>query len=237
MSILSILLDQGSPGFNEMSFNHKIKDPVSSHNVLNNQININARGKKEVEVTVAMKTRDWWKYSPGGGINKVLYDQVEFETTFEPRPGIKNRIVTQNVARGELNIMLTASAVHPDPLARKYKEDLDRELTRLKVVSDSLNEKLEPNLLKGSIKHQKHIGFVNDPGIDEIDSIRKWMQNHRDVIIDQPQYNRIKSHMERYQNVYARPSNAQAVPRFLEEMPDRNPHSGFKQFYSEVAEW
>lgn len=220
-----------------ISTNHAIDPPVSDHHVKNNQININSRGKKEVEVTIQMTPRDWWTYWPGGGVNKVKYDQVEFEKIFEPRPGVKNRIITQNSANGEMNVMLTASAVHPDPMMRKYGDDLDRELTKLKVVQDKLNEGLEPNLLKGSIKHQKHVGFVNDPGLDEIDSVRKYMQNLRDVVIEQPQFNRIKSHMERFQNVYARPSNAQALPKFLEEQPDRNPYSGFKVYHSEVAEW
>lgn len=219
------------------SENHPIGAPVSDHRVLNNQININSRGKKEIELTIQMKPHEWWKYFAGTGINKVLYDQVEFETTFEPRPGVKNTIKTQNSARGELNVMLTASAVDPDPMARKYEEDLQKEASKLKVIQDKLNEKLEPNLLKGSIRHKKHIGFVNDPGIDEIDSIRKYMQNFRNVTIDQVQYNRIKSHMERYQNLYTRPSNALALPKFLEERPERNPYSGFKEYNSQVAEW
>ena len=138
-----------------------------------------------------------WQFSPGGGINKVVYDNVILDKKIEVLPGVFNHIVTQNTAKGEHNIMLTASAVHPDPLARRYKEDIDKILTQVPVVSDSINETVEPNFLRGSIKHQKHIGFVEDPGLDEIDSIKKHMSNFRNCRINQVQFNRIKSHMER----------------------------------------
>jgi len=219
------------------SENHPIDDPVSSHNVLNNQININSRGKKEKQVTIKMKPREFWRYTPLQGMNKVLYDKVIFETVREPVPGVKNRYITQNVGDGQLNIMLTASAVNPDPLMRTYEEDIDRELTKLKVVSDSVSDNMEPNKLKGSICHQKHIGFVNDPGMDEIDSIRKHMANHRNCYINQVQYNRIQSHMDRYKELYKSPSNAQALPKFLEEQPERNKYTGFKEYWAAVAEW
>jgi hypothetical protein len=221
------------------SENHPIDDPESSHRVLNNQININSRGKKEKQFTVKMKHKAIWKYFPGSGVNKVVYDDVILDTKIEVLPGVFNHIVTQNAGKGEHNMMLTASAVHPNPLERKYEEDLEREMSKLQIVSDSINEKVEPNFLRGSIKHQKHIGFVDDPGLAEIDSIKKHMQNHRDCRINQVQFNRIKSHMERYKEVYKSPSNAQAEPRFFDPLlgGERNPRSGFKEYMAQVAEW
>lgn len=218
------------------SFNNPIGDPVSDHRVLNNQININSRGKKEKQFTIKMKDKAWWKYWPGSGINKVRYDNVIMDEKIEVLPGVFNHIVTQNAGHGEMNVMLTASAVAPNPLDRKYEEDIDREMTKLQVVSDSINEKVEPHFLKGSIKHQKHIGFVDDPGLAEIDSIKKQMANFRNCVINQVQFNRISSHMDRYKEVYKSPSNAQAEPRFFEDL-GRNQYSGFKEYRAQVAEW
>jgi hypothetical protein len=138
-----------------------------------------------------------------------------------------------------LNMMLTASAVNPDPLSRRYKEDLEREMTRLNIVSDKLTDNQEPQKLKGGIEHQHHVGFVDDPAMDEIDSVRKHMQNFRTAVLNQAEYNRIASHMDRYRHLYSTPSNAKAEPRFLmtANNGERNPLTGLKEFNGLVAEW
>lgn len=204
---------------------------------------ISSRGKKEVQFTLKITPKQVWKYTPGFGINKVVYDKTEFESEFEHHfkegtTTTKTKIKTQNCGYDEMNMMLTASAVNPDPLSRKYQEDLDREMTKLNIVSDSLTKGQEPNLLETDIKHQHHVGFVEDPAMEELDSLKKHMQKIRVVTIDQAHFNRIQSHMDRYISLYQRPSNRQAqANRFLKERKERDPHSRRKLYNATVAEW
>lgn len=198
---------------------------------------ISSRGKKEKDFVAKITLKELYKYTPGQGLNKVWYGNQVFESTIEQRPGIFSKIKTQNAREGNINMMLTASAVNPDPLCRAYEEDIDKEMTRLKIVQDKLPDHQEPNKIKGDLRHQLHVGFVDDPGLDEIDSIKKHMQRFRNVTINQAHYKRIESHMNRYRTLYGNSANKQAEPRFLEKKPERNPYSGMNEYTGTVAEW
>lgn len=200
---------------------------------------ISATGKKEKQFTAKISIKEAWRYDPGMGINKVIYKNQDFEKTIEHKfKKTQSRIKTQNAGFGELNMMLTASAVNPDPLMRKYKEDIEREMTRLNIVQDTLNPKQEPRYLKGGLEHQQHTGFVSDPAMEELDGIKKNMSNVHHVKVDQAHFNRIQSHMDRYLALYQRPNNMQAdAKRFMTELPDRDPHSHRKQYRATVGTW
>lgn len=198
---------------------------------------ISAVGKKEKEFVAKLTLKELYRYTPGQGINKVWYDKQVFEITTEQSPGVITKVRTQNARDGNINMMLTASAVNPDPLSRKYQEDIDKEMTRLNIVQDKLPDNQEPNKLKGDLRHQLHVGFVDDPGMDEIDSVRKNMQRYRTVTVNQAHYKRIESHMNRYRNLYGNSANVQAEPRFLTKKEERDPYSGMNEYTGLVAEW
>ena len=205
--------------------------PVSSWNKRSEQVRI--------KIT-KLEMRNW---SPAAGINIVQYaPQTPFTQIITHKNGLTSKIDTYSTGKGEMNVNLSASGCHFIPTERRYKEDIEKALDGMNILT-KVNETNEPRHFnrknKGlNLEFMEHTTYVDNPTLDAIDHVRSIMKDKKTVFFSEKQYKDVERVMMRKPGVFGVPSNAQANPdRFLKvaNQGERNPVTGERVYSSEIG--
>lgn len=159
------------------------------------EISKQGRHTRNVKLFVPFEIRDKLMANPPRGFTLRLYAPPK-----EP-----DQFVDENV----VNVTIVVNENEPDPQFRRYKDDIDLYLSdigsidnRIKILSDKVTEKDQPDLIKNwFIKNEV---MLDHPGLDDMDELRSKAANQRDVEVPESQIMNMESQYERMKKDYVR---------------------------------
>ena len=184
-------------------------------------------------------------WSPDAGIHILQYPpQTPFTQMITHANGLTSKIDTYSTGIGEMNINASASGCHFIPTERRYKEDIEKALDGMDILTKNVNETNEPRhvnrgINKGlGLEFMEHTTYVDNPTLDAIDHVRSIMTNKRTLFLSESKYKEVERIMMGRPQIFGVPSNAQANPnRFMKEAKggERDPITGEKTYEAQVG--
>jgi hypothetical protein len=208
---------------------------------------ISSYNKRAKHLRIKITKQEMKSLSPDAGVNIVQYaPNVPFTLEIVHPDGLKSHIETQSSGLGEMNIFVSTSGVSFIPTERRYKEDIEKAISGLNIVTEKVTEAEEPRHVnagpnKGmNLDLMEHTTFVDNPTLDSIDKVRSIMEANKTkktLFFTQEQYQQIESMMTKRPFVFGSPNNQQAEPRFMtiRNQGDRDPFTGQRQYEAVVG--
>jgi len=206
---------------------------------------ISSWNKRATHVRIRIKKTEMKSWSPDAGIHILQYPpQTPFTQMITHANGLTSKIDTYSTGIGEMNINASASGCHFIPTERRYKEDIEKALDGMDILTKNVNETNEPRhvnrgINKGlGLEFMEHTTYVDNPTLDAIDHVRSIMTNKRTLFLSESKYKEVERIMMGRPQIFGVPSNAQANPnRFMKEAKggERDPITGEKTYEAEVG--
>ena len=204
---------------------------------------ISSWNKRSAQVRIKIKKVEMKNWSPAAGINIVQYPpQTPFTQIITHANGLTSKIDTYSTGIGEMNINLSASGCHFIPTERRYKEDIEKALDGMNILTkvDATNEpkhfeRKNPGM---GLEFMEHTTYVDNPTLDAIDHVRSIMKDKRTQFFTESQYKQVERIMMRKPMIFGVPSNAQANPdRFMKvaKQGERDPITGERVYSAEIG--
>lgn len=166
-------------------------------------------------VRIKMDTVVMNHYIPPRGIDMVVYPRKKY---------FDGQAEQWTVDPGYANVSFTTASVNPDPLQRRYMEDIEKILSKLPIQQDNLSEKDEPQLLRKPLI--RFGAILEQPALDnDMDFLRSRAKNVRRMKFSPLQAKDIVERFQRNKSLY----NKQSLSRFSMDSLQFKEDKEFKQ--------